>query len=141
VAIEVDKKDFIYFRDNTLLTTTNNGISNMIAKNKDVDVILLDINSSLLAEELATDIIYLIEPSIIKLNKLMMLNGKILEELKDKKVVLNQSLLSKKDVADFEYESRLKVFYNLPPLDERDNKSEEIYNFLDKLGFYKIKKD
>lgn len=139
VAIEVDKRDFVFFRDKTLLSTTNNEIANMIAKNKDADVMLVDINNSVLAEESATEIIYLIEPSVIKLNKLMMLNGKILEQLKDKRIVLNQSLLTQKDVMDFEYESRLKVFYNLPPLDEREKKSEEVYKFLDKLGFDKIK--
>ncbi|MGE5455832.1 MAG: hypothetical protein ACM3O4_01825 [Ignavibacteriales bacterium] len=139
VAIEVDKRDFVYFRDKSLLSTTNNEVSNMIAKNKDADVILMDINNSVLAEELATEVIYLIEPSVIKLNKLMMLNGKVLEQLKDKKIVLNQSLLTQKDVMDFEYESRLKVFYNLPPLDEREKKSEDVENFLNKLGFDKIK--
>lgn len=139
IAIEVDKRDFVYFRDKSFLSTTNNEVSNIVAKSKEADVILLDINDSIFAEELATDIIYLIEPSIIKLNKLMMLNGKILEQLKDKKIVLNQSLLNQKDVTDFEYESRLKVFYNLPPLDEREKSSEELDKFLYKLGFDKIK--
>lgn len=138
IAIEVDKRDFVYFRDKSFLSTTNNEVSNIVAKSKEADVILLDINDSVFAEELATDIIYLIEPSIIKLNKLMMINGKVLEQLKDKKIVLNQSLLDQKDVTDFEYESRLKVFYNLPPLDEREKKSEELDKFLKKLGFDKI---
>lgn len=138
IAVEVDKRDFVYFRDKSFLSTTNNEVSNIVAKSKEADVILLDINDSVFAEELATDIIYLIEPSIIKLNKLMMINGKILEQLKDKKIVLNQSLLDQKDVTDFEYESRLKVFYNLPPLDEREKKLEDLDKFLKKLGFDKI---
>jgi len=138
IAVEVDKRDFVYFRDKSFLSTTNNEVSNIVAKSKEADVILLDINDSVFAEELATDIIYLIEPSIIKLNKLMMINGKVLEQLKDKKIVLNQSLLDQKDVTDFEYESRLKVFYNLPPLDEREKKPEELDKFLKKLGFDKI---
>ena len=57
--------------------------------------------------------------------------------LKDKKVVLNQSLLSKKDVLDFEYESRSKVFYNMPPLDEREKDIFTLNAFLVRLGFTK----
>ena len=47
-------------------------------------------------------------------------NRKIFEELKGKKIVLNQSLLTNKDVMDFEYEGRTKVFYNIPPLNDRE---------------------
>ena len=55
--------------------------------------------------------------------------------LKNKKIVLNQSLLSKKDVLDFEYESKSKVFYNMPPLDEREKDIYALNAFLVRLGF------
>ena len=57
--------------------------------------------------------------------------------MKNKKIVLNQSLLSKKDVLDFEYESKNKVFYNMPPLDEREKDIYALNAFLVRLGFIK----
>ena len=60
-----------------------------------------------------------------------------MNNLKNKKIVLNQSLLSKKDVLDFEYESKNKVFYNMPPLDEREKDIYALNAFLVRLGFIK----
>ena len=65
----------------------------------------------------------------------MMITPQALKTIKDKKVILNQSLLSSKDVLDFEYESKLKIFYNMPPLDEREQNNEILRDFLSKLGF------
>ena len=67
----------------------------------------------------------------------MVLNATALQGLKDKKIVLNQSLLSQSDVANFEYEAKIKVFYNLMPLNERDKKLPELNKLLVKLGFNK----
>ena len=47
--------------------------------------------------------------------------------------MLNQSLLTNKDVTEFEYESNSKVFYNLPPLDER-KKNVVLNDFLSRVG-------
>lgn len=141
VAIEVDKRDFTYFKDKEMLSVVNVEIGNVIAKHSDSDVILIDINNSVSAEGLCHDIIYLIEPSIIKLNRLMLLDGKVLERLKNKKVVLNQSMLCSKDVLDFEYESRVKVFYNMPPLDEREKEIHMLNVFLTRLGFDRQKSE
>ena len=67
----------------------------------------------------------------------MTLNAAALQGLKDKKIVLNQSLLSSSDVANFEYEARVKIFYNLAPLNERAKKLPELNQMLVKLGFSK----
>mgnify|MGYP004505683503 FL=1 len=141
VAIEVNKSDFRYFNDKELVSTTNFEVGNTITKYSDHDIILLDINDSKQAEELCQDVIYLIEPSIIKLNKLMLVNSNIFKTLKDKKVILNQSLLSSKDVLDFEYESGLKIYYNMPPLDEREKSIYALNTFLVRLGFSKQKNE
>lgn len=137
VAIEVDKTDFTYFRDRTLISTITSEVGSVINKNKDKNVIIIDINNSIVAEGFCQDVLYLIEPSIIKLQKLMILNAAALQGLKDKKIVLNQSLLSKNEVANFEYESRIKVFYNLAPLNERSKSLPELNKMLVKLGFTK----
>ena len=94
-------------------------------------------SEKVLAIELETsfcnEIIYLIEPSTIKLNKLVRDNKIIFGKIADKKIVLNKSLLLTNDVADFEKESGLKVFYNMPPLDER-KRNTIINDFLIHLG-------
>ena len=135
VAIEVDKNDFSYFHDSDLISTITSEIGSIINKYSDKDVILVDINNSVVAEGMCQEVLYLIEPSIIKLQKLMALNAAALQGLRNKKVVLNQSLLSANEVSNFEYESRLKVFYNLVPLNERDKDWPELNKMLSKLGF------
>lgn len=135
IAIEVDKRDFMFFREKGLVSTNTQGIGNEVSKYSNKDVILIDINRSASAESLCTEVFYLIEPSIIKLNKLMMTDGKVLQKLKGKKVILNQSLLSSKDVLDFEYESKIKIFYNMPPLNEREANIQVLNSFLTKAGF------
>lgn len=138
LAVEVEKRDFIYFNDKTLLSLSNGVIGETLNTNNDKDVILVDLNGSPSAENFCDEVINLIEPSIIKINRLLSIKPKILSELRDKKVILCPSLLSDKDVKDFEYESRLKIFYNLKPVDDH-SKSEEIKKLLVKLGFNKLK--
>lgn len=134
-AIEVDKRDFMYLNDKELISTNSDNLGNEIAKHSTAEVILIDINKSQIAESMCSDIIYLIEPSTIKLNKLMISNRKELEKLKGKKVVLMQSILSANDVAEFEYEAKVNIFFNMPPLDERKDNIEKLDEFLSKLGF------
>ena len=136
-AIEVDKSDFTYFRDNSLISTITSDIGSIINKNSNKDIIIIDINNSMVAEGFCQDVLYLIEPSIIKLQKLMALNAAALNGLKGKKIVLNQSLLNNNDIANFEYEARVKVFYNLIPLNERERRLPELNKMLVKLGFKK----
>ncbi len=134
-AIEVDKTDFVYFNDNTLISAISGSVMQEVANLTQSDVILIDINNSVQAESLCNEIIYLIEPTTIKLNKLMMVTPQTLKKLKGKKVILNQSLLGSKDVLDFEYESKLKIFYNMPPLDDREKRNKMLNDFLIRLGF------
>lgn len=139
VALEVDKRDFIYFNDKEMVNTTSNEIGNTIVKYNDKDIILVDINSSLQAENLCSQVLCLVEPSTIKLNKLMLLDRNAFSKLKGKdekyKIVLNKSLLSSKDVIEFAYEAKTKVYFNLPPLDDRERNIHALSLFLSKLGF------
>ena len=137
VAVELDKKDFMYFPNNkkNMFSKNANELGNFINQNMDKDAILVDLNDAKNVDSLCTDIIYLIEPSVIKLNKYMLLNPKGLAPYKGKKVIVNQSLLNQKDILDFEYESKSKVFFNMPPLDEREKNIYIVNVFLSKLGF------
>lgn len=134
-AIEVDKRDFMFFNTREMISTTSNEIGNVIAKNNEYEVLLIDLNGSKSAETLCHSIIYLVEPSTIKLNRMMMVSSKVLSDLSDKRIVLTKSLLNSTDVSEFEYESGLKVFYNLPPVDDRVSGNNDINRLLIKLGF------
>lgn len=135
MAIEIDKNDFMYFNEQNMISVKASDLGNTIQKNRDIaEVIIVDLNNSNLFD-LCDDVLYLVEPSVIKLNKLMLIDRESLTKLKNKKVVLNQSLLEPKDILDFEYEAKVKVFYNLAPLDERDKVNRPLLAFLIKLGF------
>jgi len=137
VAIEVDKHDFMYFGDEKLYSCSNSELGNTIAKFSGADVIILDANNSTAAEGLSSQVLYLLEPSKIKINKLVSRNPSAFKNAKDKKVVLNKCTLSNQDVADFEYESNLKVYYKIPALNDQSDSNPELDKFLSKLGFYK----
>lgn len=132
VAIEINRHDFAYFHDKNMISITDEELMSEIVKHNDASIILIDLNDSD-NDGVCSDTLYLIEPSSIKLNKLMRRNRRIFEELKGKKIVLNQSLLSNGDVMDFEYEGRTKVFYNIPPLNDRERNSV-LHDFLAKMG-------
>lgn len=135
VAVEVDKRDFVYFGDPKLISTNSSMLGNVIASNSKADAILVDMNKSDVAESLVNDVIYLVEPSKIKLNKLLSTNAKAFAQCRNKKMVLNKSLLSNHDLLDFEYETNTKVFYNLPPLYDQEKDNAALDAFLVKLGF------
>ncbi len=135
IALEVDKRDFSYFNYKKAISVTSNNIGVEIAKNQDKMAIFIDLNHGSGAEALCHEVYYLLQPSMIKLNKFIGSNPNVLKEYRDKKIILNQSLLNNKDVLDFEYESGLKVFHNLPPLDERQKDIIALLPFIKKMGF------
>ncbi len=135
-AIEVDKTDFIYYNDPDMFSTTNSDLFSEIQKiSQKYNIILVDLNTSG-DESLCNDILYLMEPSIIKLNKLMRRHGDIFNKMSGKKIVLNKSLLNTKDVSDLENEAKTKVYYSIPPLNDRMF-SRNLDNLLGKIGFSK----
>lgn len=136
MVLEVNKRDFTYFKDNDALTVKEDEISNVMDKYNNIDIFLLDLNKSN-KDYLCTDVLYLIEPSILKLNKLAIINPKIINDIKGKKVVLNKSLLSESEIADFEVETRIKVYYNIPPLNDKKDNSDILSPLLEKLGYIK----
>ena len=134
LPVEIDKRDFGYYNDKEMVSVDSNGLGMLINNNMNKDVILIDLNNSIAAESMCQQIVYLIEPSIVKLNRLLVTRPNILNELKNKIIVLNISMLSSKDINDFEYESKLKVFFNMPPLDDH-KRCDELNDLLRKLGF------
>lgn len=132
LAIEIDKEDFQYFHEKRMLSIKQIELDDLLKENKDVGIILVDLNNYR-EDSFCKEIIHIIEPSSLKLNRLVKRNKIIFQQLADKKVILNQSLLQNPDVYDFETETGAKIFYNIPPLDER-KRNAVIIDFLVKLG-------
>jgi len=137
IAVEVDNNDFVYLNDKTLYHTTSLDLSSFITSHANHDVILVDLNDKGPVGS-CNEVIYLIEPGLIKLNKLIRKDRRAFEKLKDKKIVLNRSVLNETDVRDFEYESRSKVYFNIPYLDDKLDRHHILDEFLIKLGFVRI---
>ena len=137
LAIEVDKNDFMYFNDQDMRSVTTSELDSIIKNpNNTYDIILVDINESPKAASIS-EVLHLIEPSTIKLNKLIRADRMVLTKMKNYKLVLNKCLLSDKDIKDFEYESRCKVFESIPPLDDKKERNPILNNLLYKMGFDK----
>lgn len=137
IAVEVDEHDFIYLNDKSLKTTSSLDLPAFIATNSNTEVILVDLNDRG-SVSACTEVIYLIEPGLIKLNKLIRKDKRTFEKLRNKKIVLNRSVLSERDVKDFEYESKSKVFFNIPYLDDKLDHNKVLDNFLIQLGFVRL---
>lgn len=132
VAIEVNKNDFGFFNEKDMYSVNRTNLPAAINKFGNANMILVDLNNSN-CENMCDEVIYLLEPSTIKLNKLMLINKNIFDKLADKKIVLNKSLLSLKDVSDFEFESRAKIAFNMPPLNDRIDNIDKLEEFISKL--------
>ncbi len=138
-ALEVNSTDFEYFNDKTLESADFMNATFKLANFSEAEVVLVDLNDG--PETMCTEIIYLIEPGIIKLNKLIRNDRKVFDRLKNKKIVLNKSVLNSNDVKDFEYESGSKVFFNIPCLDEKVDNNKKVKEFLIALGFSRLEVD
>lgn len=132
VAMEIDKNDFQLFRDHYMISVRHGELKSKLQELSSAKVILVDLNTYR-EDSICDDIVYLMEPSTIQLNRLIAKKRYALSDLIDKKVVLNKSLLTANDVSDFEKEAGIQVFYNMPPLDDR-KKNEVIHDFLARVG-------
>lgn len=138
-AIELDKDDFIFFNDNNLSRVNSFDINKYLNENNnnETEIILIDANTADVSNY-CTEVIYLVEPGLIQLNKLIKNDNRIFEKLRGKKIVLNRSVLNNNDVMDFEKESGSKIFYNMPNVDDKLDDNKDINAFLKELGFTRV---
>ena len=131
LAVEVGKKDFQYFNDPNMMSTTKQELAGVLMRNQSYSVILVDLNDT--DTDVCTDIIYLIEPSILKMNKLMKTNRMYFNKIRDQKMILNKCVLSKSDIREFEKELGSRLFFVLPPMDDR-TRQEGVIRLLEAIG-------
>lgn len=134
-GIEMSKQDAIYFRDNNISMCT--GIDDLKLKLKgynDMDAVIIDLNGTD-GSEFCDDTLYLIEPGIIGINKLIKSNSNVYEKTRNGKIILNRSAIKDEELTNFEYETKFKVFFNLSNFNERKERLKIIDILLIKLGF------
>ena len=134
-AIEVGKRDFAYFNDTSLVSINKSEFLPELSKGTDADLILIDMND--LDENSINEIYYLIEPSVIKINKAIRRDREVFTRLKDKNIVINKSMISNDDIAEFAGESGLKIFSAIRPINDRSSDAV-LTNFLNRLGIIHI---
>ena len=119
LSIEINSDDFRLFRDNKMISIKENDIANIFNSIRE-NLVFVDLNNCM-DDSFCTDLVYLVEPSTIKLNKLMMMDKNAFGKLKDKKVVLNKSMLSNNDISILEREAGIRFFDNITFLNDRIN--------------------
>lgn len=136
VGLEMFRQDLLFYHDSNLSACFNrNDLENKLRLYEDVNAVFIDLNEFNEADKFCDKVIYVIEPSYVMLTKLLKKNRNSFAEHKDDLILLNKSFVNDQEIPDFEYESKLKVFFNLPPLNDRNKNLEPINEFLRKLGF------
>lgn len=120
-AFEIGKGDFQAFGSQGMVSINPQNLEVAI-KNSQAEIILVDLNDNNY-ESLCDDVIFVIEPSIIKINKLLSKDRDIFRKLNNRKIILNKSMLASQDVGVFAKEANIRIYFNLPPLYERVNNS------------------
>ena len=138
IAIEVNKRDFMFFNDKDMISCRDVELKNTCMKYTNCNIILIDLNNLDLAtaHSVCDDVIYLMESSTLMINKLVMLDNQSFSKISGNKVILNKSLLNQKDIKQLQFESGIEFFAILPPLNDREDNSNELFPMLEKLGLY-----
>ena len=134
LAIEVNKREFAFFREENMISVEKHSLATELMKSQGYNYVLVDLNDY--DEPVCDDVLYLLEPSVIKLNKLMLRDRTVFTKLRDKKVLINKSTLSEADVNEFASEAGIRIYYVLPSINDRE-RSIEICNLLRTLGMVK----
>ncbi len=137
IGIEMNKQDFIFFDTPNLYScTSKEEVLKKIKDHQDADAVIVDLNA-VDSKAFCSDIIYLIEPGTIKMTKLIRRNGKIFEELSGEKVVINRTNMDDNQVAEFEVESKIKVFSVVSNFRDNLDRVISVDKLLTKLGYTK----
>ena len=136
-AFEMFKQDLIFFHNDEryISILSKLELETQLRKYEDADCIVIDLNDFTEADKYCDAIIYLVEPSYLMLTKLMKRNKNAFLDHKEDYIVLNKSFVNEQELSDFAYESKVDIFANIPPLNDRLEDSYEIDDLLRKIGF------
>ena len=140
-GIELNGFDAIYFRRPDIIFCNDYiEAETKIQGLKGIDAIIIDLNEFEDKNKICTDIIYLLEPGIIRISKFIKNINKYKDKLNDMKIVLNRSALKDEEINYFEKETGLNIYYNLTNFDDKKDRLLSIDRLLIKLGFNKQQK-
>ena len=137
IGMEMFRQDLMFYHDDEhyISILSKLELETKLKLYNEVDCIILDLNEFTEADKYCDHILYLVEPSYIMLTKMLKKNKNAFLDHKDDLIVLNKSFVNEQEIADFEYETKSKVFANIPPLNDRNVDLAEINDLLRKLGF------
>lgn len=136
LGIEMFRQDMLFYHDRNLISCMNKfDLESELKKHTEENAVIIDLNEFGEAKLFCDHILYLVEPSNVKLTKLLKKNRNAFLEKDGEKIVLNQSFVNDQEIADFEYEAKCKVYDNIPPLNDRDMNLAEVNSLLQRLGF------
>jgi len=137
IGIEMNKQDFIYFKTpNIYSCTSNSDVLRKIKEHQDVDAVIVDLNTYDY-KEFCTDVIYLLEPGLIRMTKLIRRNSKIFEDLSGEKIILNRSNMDESQVNEFEVETNARIFATVSNFRDNLDRVISVDKLLTKLGYVK----
>ena len=137
IGIEMNKQDFLFFTvPNIYSCTSREDVLRKIKEHQDVDAVIVDLNEYD-KNEFCTDIIYLLEPGIIKTGKLLKRNGRALSDLSGEKIVLNRTNLDDSNINEFEEELKIKIFSSVSNFRDHLDRVISVDKLLSKLGYTK----
>ena len=137
IGIELNKQDFIFFMVPSLYSCTSRiEVVRKIKEHSDRQIVIIDLNQYDL-EGLCNEIIYLVEPSTIKLTKLIKRERIIFDKIRGSKIVLNKSMIDDQKIGDLEAEIGTRVFKSVKNFNDRSDRVLTVDELLVSLGFTK----
>lgn len=134
-AIEVGKRDFVYFNDKSLVSVGKAEFLAELSKSVNYDLILVDMND--MDNNACNEVYYLIEPSIIKINKVVKRDRNIFEKLKNENIIINKSMITNDEITEFATESGLRIFTALRPFNDR-SRTQVLSSLLNRMGLIHV---
>ena len=133
MGIEMLNDDSKYFQSSNIISLKSlDELKLKINELKNYQYIIIDLNG-INALDICDDIIYLIEPGMIRLNKLLKSSFNLTSLSTSGKIVLNRSTVKDSELNNFEYETKIKVFANIPDYDDKQESLPVINELLNKL--------
>ena len=133
IALEIDKRNFVFYNSRDMFSIQGDKVEMFMQNNiTDADVVLVDL-TNYNNTSICNDVVYLINPSLYEVNKSLFKNRMLFMNLKGKKIIFVNSLLTSSDVTQFAKEANISVYYNLAPINDRIY-NENITKLLAKMG-------
>ena len=128
--VEVGTNDLSFFRLAETISIQENELDSCLANySTRYDYVFVDLNQTS-NDSICNFVLYLVEPTKIKINKLIVQNRNIFNELKGKYVILNKSMLSDNEKGIFSQEANLPFYASVMPFNDRadTNAIDELIN-------------